>query len=528
MASASINNLHQLAFDYSLQPNIVSTLQGGKIILANRAACRLLGYTAKEIKNLNRSHIFDTKESSFKKMLQQKSEDGHSIALVTVLKKNGIAIPCKIYSAVFTDEHDVLQAITAIADMRPGMLAQKNIDIKNEKLVADNIKIAQSKQKLIDTKNEKAVAGNIFLAQAKSNEERLQQEKTFKTAYKKHFDLIFNASPDILFDCDLLTNEVILSDAFEKEFGYKIMPVMTPETAWFIHIHPRDKKAAIQNYLSMLASAATEWKYSYRFLRADQSVANIMSSRIILRDAAGKAYRILGSMHDISKEKALEEKLTHEIKLKEKQIAEATEDARDMERNNLGKELHDNINQLLGVSKMYLELSKKGGENSSMYLSRSSEYTYSAIEEIRKLTKGLSTDIIKNLGLAEAIESLGHDAMETAAVKITCYMQDFSEKNLSEKFKLNIYRIVQEGLNNILKHSRATKVFIRLLQNKKSVVLTLSDNGIGFDTAKKRKGTGIDNIYSRALAFNGTTHFSSQAGKGCLLNVTFATEPPSI
>lgn len=90
-------------------------------------------------------------------------------------------------------------------------------------------------------------------------------------------------------------------------------------------------------------------------------------------------------MQDLSRQKVLEEKLELEIKLKELQIAEAAEDAKETERSDIGKELHDNINQLLGASKMYVEMAKRGGENSQMYLTRSAEYTLTAIEEIRKL-----------------------------------------------------------------------------------------------------------------------------------------------
>ncbi len=115
---------------------------------------------------------------------------------------------------------------------------------------------------------------------------------------------------------------------------------------------------------------------------------------------------MIGSMHDISNQKVLEERLAREIKLKEMQIKEAAGDAKDTERSNIGKELHDNVNQLLGASRLYLEMAKRGGKDSEMYLSRSSEYTLTAIEEIRKLSKGLTTDIIKNSGLCPAIESI--------------------------------------------------------------------------------------------------------------------------
>lgn len=520
-AVSSGGMLYHQAFDNSLQANIISEISSGKIILVNQSACKLLGYSKKELVTKKRSDLFDIRESNFKKMLRQRTAAGNSTALVTAIKKNGSKCPCKIYSAIFLNEDGIKHAITAIADMRPGIQTQKNIDTKKEKIVAGNIVLAKLKQKKIDTKKKKIVAGNIALAQAKSEEKRLTREAAAKATYEENFKLIFNSSSDILYDFDLVTNKVIISDAYEKKFGYKITSNMTPAEAWVNHIHPDDKEALLRDYIRVLRSDAIVWKYSYRFLRADNSVANVLSNRIILRNSDGRAYRILGSMRDISKQKVLEEKLEQEIKLKEKQISEATQDAKETERSDIGKELHDNVNQLLGASKLYLDMAKQGGEHSEMYLSRSSEYTLTAIEAIRKLSKGLTTDTIKNLGLCESIESLALNTMEVNPVKISCALKSFKEQSVNDKFKLNIFRIVQEQLNNILKHAKAKRVAISLSQNKKSVILSISDNGVGFDTTQRSKGIGMENIKSRAAYYNGTSFFVSQPGQGCVLTVTF-------
>jgi len=609
-ASATEDNLCHLAFDNSLQANII-VLPGcnGKIIIVNSAACKLLGYSKLELLSKRKEAIFDINESSFKKMLNQKTAKGYSTALVTMIKKNGRRIPCEITSAIFKGRDGIESAIITIADMSQCILRQKNIDVKkekivadniilaiskqieidaknkkivaenivlaiskqieidaknkkvvadnialaisnqknidtrkekivaenivlailkqkgidakNEKIVADNIVLAKSNQKNIDTRNEKIVADNIILAQAKSDEEKLDNEITSKAEYEKNFKLIFNSSSDVLYDIDLIADKVIISDAYEKEFGHKITGNMTPAAVWVNHIHPDDKETVMQDHLRMLASEDIEWKYSYRFLKADDSVANIISSSIILRKAGGKAYRMIGHMQDISKQKLLEEKLEQEIKLKEKQIADAKEEAKDAERSDIGKELHDNVNQLLGVSKLYLDMAKRGGENREIYLLHSSEYTLMAIEEIRKLTKGLTTDTIKNLGLCEAIDNITRDTMEVNPIKISCTLESFIEDSVNDKFKLNVFRIVQEQLNNILKHAKATKVSISLSQNKKSIMLTISDNGVGFDTGQKRKGIGVVNIKSRAASYNGRADFVSQPGEGCVLTVTF-------
>ena len=76
-------------------------------------------------------------------------------------------------------------------------------------------------------------------------------------------------------------------------------------------------------------------------------------------------------------------------------------------------------------------------------------------------------------------------------------------------------------MNNILKHAKATLVSISLLQNKNDIRLIITDNGVGFDTGKKRTGIGIDNIKSRATTYNGTADFVSQTRKGCALTITF-------
>jgi signal transduction histidine kinase len=196
-------------------------------------------------------------------------------------------------------------------------------------------------------------------------------------------------------------------------------------------------------------------------------------------------------------------------------------DAKSTERSEIGKELHDNVNQLLGASKLYIDMAKLGGNNSEMCLSRSSEYTLTAIEEIRRLTKGLTTDIIRTLGLEEAIENICRDTMEVNPVKVSFSVKSFKDESVGEKFKLNLFRIVQEQLNNILKHAHATEVDIRLTQNKKSIILSISDNGIGFDTTVKQKGIGIANIKSRAANYKGTANFISYPGGGCVLCVTF-------
>jgi len=156
-----------------------------------------------------------------------------------------------------------------------------------------------------------------------------------------------------------------------------------------------------------------------------------------------------------------------------------------------------------------------------MLLERSSQYTQTAIEAIRKLTKGLMTDIVMNVGLREAMDNIVRDTMEIQPVKITCTMTGFRENKINDKFKMNIFRIVQEQLNNIIKHAKASIVTITIKQNKLFFILSITDNGVGFDVSGVCDGIGMANIKSRAASYNGSAEFISSAGGGCILNLSF-------
>ncbi|MES2430541.1 MAG: PAS domain-containing protein [Bacteroidota bacterium] len=349
----------------------------------------------------------------------------------------------------------------------------------------------------------------------------LKEQLVEKKEQANILNITSKLSYDGIWDWNINTNKFYLSAGFEKLFGLSLNNVKNGKIDWISFVHTDDKDKITNGITIALASAKNYWEDAFRFIKDNGIIANVFSRATIIRDAKGGASRMIGVVHDISQQKNLEEKLASEIRTKNIQISEATEDAKEMERSDIGKELHDNVNQLLGASKLYMEMAGEGGAESRKYLERSSEYTITAIEEIRKLTKGLTTDIIKNLGLCPAIKKLAEDMSEVNPIKITCALKSFIEESVNDKFKLNIFRIVQEQMNNILKHAKATQIGITLLQNKNAIILLITDNGIGFNTDREKQGIGVANIKSRVASFNGTINFISQPGEGCVLNINF-------
>lgn len=230
---------------------------------------------------------------------------------------------------------------------------------------------------------------------------------------------------------------------------------------------------------------------------------------------------VLVLANDVTEQIRLEKELNEQRVNRQRQITEAVIVAQEKERTEIGKELHDNVNQILGASNLYINTAMTDEEMRQELLERSTELVSRAINEIRKISKSLITPGLREIGLIESIEDIIDDLKMTAVhMQIELDLQNISEEQIEDRRKLTLFRIVQEQLNNIVKHARATRVLIRLSIEGLNIVLTVSDNGVGFDPTRHRKGVGITNIISRAELFNGKVELQTAPDDGCTLSVS--------
>lgn len=222
-------------------------------------------------------------------------------------------------------------------------------------------------------------------------------------------------------------------------------------------------------------------------------------------------------INDVTEKIFLEEELAKQRIIKQQQITGAVLDAQEQERKGIGEELHDNINQILATAKLFLTTSLQKPD--MQLICKSRDYISMAMEEIRKLSSILITPAFMEAGLKGPIEDLVENILEATKMDITTEINIPYETILDEDMKVTIYRIIQEQLNNILKHAEATTVSIAINASPAKIVLSIHDNGKGFDTHLNRKGIGISNIRRRAEVFNGKVAIESSPGKGCLLSV---------
>jgi signal transduction histidine kinase len=202
-----------------------------------------------------------------------------------------------------------------------------------------------------------------------------------------------------------------------------------------------------------------------------------------------------------------------------KQMTEAVIKAQEKERSVIGLELHDNINQVLTTIKLQNEMVLEGIAEPKAILPRSTAYLQSCINEIRSLSKRLSAPTLGKISLEESVKDLIDSINETSKVKIIQQISGLDNELLKQDLHLGVYRILQEQLNNVLKHADATEVVVKLEQTDGQLHLLVSDNGKGFLLQGQKQGIGLVNMQTRAENLNGTFELSTRPGKGCRVKV---------
>lgn len=237
-------------------------------------------------------------------------------------------------------------------------------------------------------------------------------------------------------------------------------------------------------------------------------------------DAKGKPTQFLAIRNDITEKRKLESELKERERLEQIRITETALDAQEKERNFLGQELHDNVNQILVGTKLILAVVAEDPVKYQEVLENSIQNIQRAIEENRKLSHSLATPDMKLMSLPRQLASLAHGMFYQQPVKVTFSSRGYTDEQVDDKRKITIYRIAQEQCTNIIKYARATQVNIRLQIKNARLRLIIKDNGAGMEPGKNTDGIGIRNMRGRVSIYGGSVEIDTAPGKGFILAVS--------
>jgi PAS domain S-box-containing protein len=308
---------------------------------------------------------------------------------------------------------------------------------------------------------------------------------------------------------DLTRNEIWASEKWRELFGLPSEPLDIPSILQ--RVHPADREGLRQVHANAIAGAGGgRYQHEYRLLLPNGRTRWISSRGRVEYDAAGQPVLMRGACREETARKRAELAL-HSLSGR---LLSAQED----ERRRIARELHDNLSQQMALLAIEIEQVAAQSLRSPAALARSMRElgarTAEISSEIHNMSHRLHSAKLEALGLAAAVR--GHcREVQAQGVQV-----EFSEvgvpKSVSHDVQLCLFRIVQEGLNNVVKHSGAREARVALSGGRDALLLSIADFGRGFDEADAadRDGLGLASMQERLLLIGGTLTVTSRSGHG--------------
>ena len=346
---------YRFLFEKNPFPAWIYDIGSLKFLEVNPAAIEFYGYSKEEFTSMTLKDISAHEEmSSFKETAEATRGNEH---IWKHRKKNGDEVYVEIRASDFT-YNDQRALLVMITDITAVINAEASLKRTNE-------------------------------------EYRLANER---------YDIVANATHDLIWDWNLETNEIYRDPkGLWKVYGIKNNQTIKHINDWLERVHHEDLPR-VQNVILRIVNAKDEniFDVEYRFKRENGDYAYIYDRGYILRNKEGKAYRMIGAAQDVTEKKRLEEELVNQ----QKAITQATISTQEKERTEISKELHDNVNQVLTTTKLYLDLAIANPELKDELIAKSSKNIISAITEIRKLSQSLMIPSLEDLGLLTPLKIL--------------------------------------------------------------------------------------------------------------------------
>jgi PAS domain S-box-containing protein len=341
--------------------------------------------------------------------------------------------------------------------------------------------------------------------------ERKRAQEEFRDS-EERLRLAVHAGRMFAYSWDAATDVIKRSGESCKILGISEATPLTGEQA-LAKVHADDRER-LKSAISELNPGNPHLQVSYRMIRADGSVVWLERTSRAYFDEHGKLLRIVGMVADITDRKLAEEALSG--------VSRKLIEAQEAERARIGRDLHDDFGQRLALLKVQLDQLRGVTQSSESESIRHMDAMKAQIIELsgglRTLAHELHPARLEYLGLVAAMEG---------------FCREFSERQVEIRFTHNavpeavppelsfcLFRVLQESLHNAIKHSGARYFEVDLRGTPESILLTVSDHGVGFDHEKisQGRGLGITSMQERLKSVNGELSIASHLGQGTIVS----------
>jgi len=287
------------------------------------------------------------------------------------------------------------------------------------------------------------------------------------------------------------------------------------------YIHPDDREMVIEHHRKRLAGKEVPRPYSFRMINKKGEIRWIRNNGVIV-EWEGRPATLNFLLDNTERKKAAESLAESQEKIRT--LSQELIKAQENERNRIAHYLHDNVAQDLSSLKIGLETlfdrHQKISPEIKSKIGELSKILQDSISAVRDLSYDLRPPGMDQLGLVRSVCQYCEDFSEKNNVDVDFYTGGMKDLKLDFDTEINLYRLIQEGLNNIKKHAQAGKVAIRLVASSPNIILRIEDNGRGFDVKQrlakslKEKRMGLSSMEERVSLLGGAMKIKSEPSKG--------------
>jgi PAS domain S-box-containing protein len=303
-------------------------------------------------------------------------------------------------------------------------------------------------------------------------------------------------------------------------FGHPARNYLQSSGFWMDHIHPDDRGRVVSQVTREIPTGRTFAEY--RFRHADGMYRFVRDSAVVVRDKGGKCVEMVGHMMDVTREKEAEEERREHDRLK--YFSEALLSAQEAERRRVSRELHDDLNQRLAALILEMGVLERNLHESPHQARRTCSALKAQVGEIsddvRRIALQLHSAGLEQFGLRATLKQECASIADRSGLKIQFRSRGVPEA-IPENVSLCLYRVAQECLRNVVKHSKASQAAVTLTGARDCIRLLVEDRGIGFspEEARTRMTLGLISMNERLRQVEGTLKLDSEPGAGARIEV---------
>lgn len=352
----------------------------------------------------------------------------------------------------------------------------------------------------------------------------------------QELDAIVQTAPDIIFSRNTDGARDYISARFYEYTG------ASPESAvgrgWLDYVHPDDKEQSLARWIHCVQSGQS-YECDYRLRGADAEYRWFRARAVPVRDADGQILKWYGTCSDIHDSKLLEQSIRENAIELERMVESRTAALRrlsnrmmtlqDEERRRIAREIHDGLGQELAAAKMILDgiLAKDSSPAMQQSSLEASQLVDRAIQQVRTISHLLHPPLLDEVGLVSALRWFLEGLSDRSGIKVALEVEPQDMPRMRSELETAIFRIVQEALTNMFRHSGARNGIVRLVTKNGSIFVTVRDDGKGIEEQviqlrPESVGVGIGGMRQRVTELGGSLRLAN-ANPGTIVEVVIPT-----